>query len=89
MKKLFSIILTFCLFAANCLTVFALSAGLDAGGINFPNNKKVGSIFGEGSVLMLIVLTAIVVLAVIVAVAVRRKKNSTKTKEPKDKETDE
>ena len=89
MKKLFSIILTFCLFAANCVTVFALSAGLDAGGINFPNNKKVGSILGEGSVLMLIVLTAIVILGVIVAVAVRRKKNSTKTKEPKDKETDE
>ena len=89
MKKLFSMILTFCLFAANYLTVFALSAGLDDGGINFLNNKKIGSIFGEGSVLMLIVLTAIVVLGVIVAVAVRRKKNNTKTKDPKDKETDE
>ena len=84
MKKLFSIILTFCLFAANYLTVFALSAGLDDGGINFLNNKKVGSIFGEGSVLMLIVLTAIVVLGVIVAVAVRRKKNSQKPEEPKE-----
>ena len=89
MKKLFSIILTFCLFAANYLTVFALSAGLDDGGINFLNNKKIGSIFGEGSVLMLIVLTAIVVLAVLVAVAVLKKKNGTKTKDPKDKETDE
>ena len=89
MKKLFSIILTFCLFAANYLTVFALSAGLDDGGINFLNNKKIGSIFGEGSVLMLIVLTAIVVLGVIVAVAVRRKKNGTKTKDPKDKESNE
>lgn len=84
MKKLFSIILTFCLFAANYLTVFALSAGLDDGGINFLNNKKIGSIFGEGSVLMLIVLTAIVVLAVLVAVAVRRKKNSQKPEEPKE-----
>lgn len=84
MKKLFSIILTFCLFAANYLTVFALSAGLDSSGINFLNNKKVGSIFGEGSVLILIVLTAIVVLAVIVAVAVCRKKNSPKPEEPKE-----
>ena len=54
------------------------------GRINFLNNKKIGSIFGEGSVLMLIVLTAIVVLAVLVAVAVRRKKNSQKPEEPKE-----
>ena len=86
MKKLFSMILTLCLFVANRMTAFALSVGLND---RFPNNKKVGSIFGEGSVLMLIVLTAIVVLGVIVAVVVRRKKNSTKTKDPKDKESDE
>lgn len=88
MKKFFSIILAFCLSAANCVTSFALFTGLDDCGINFPKNQKVGSIFSEGSVLILIVLTAVSVLAVLVALAIRRKKNSENPEESKE-ENDE
>ena len=81
MKKLFSMILTLCLFVANRMTAFALSVGLDD---RFPKNQKVGSIFGEGSVLILVILVAVIVLAVLAAVVVRRKKNSPKPEEPKE-----